>query len=340
MGNNGDKKIILFGAGRVGLKALVHFGSDRVFCFADNNTQRELYYICKEVITFEKLKEIHKDYRVVITTTPLYYPDILAQCEANGIPAEFFGDIIGMEDYDPNPAIAQYKDAYKGKRCFIIGNGPSLTAGDLDKIHGNGDISFACNGISYIFDQTDFRPTFYMSNHINAFKGSIEKLRLPSTERIFLSEEYGHYEKFSTDVPVTHFILMQKEHLRNLPFSSDAARCVYCCATIVYPMMQLAAYMGFDEIFLLGLDNTPSSTLSESFGKNQSHFYSMDIDKNSKSLFAKEPGFVSSTQEIDDRNRSFISAKEYADRQGIKIFNATRGGYLEVFERAEFDRLF
>lgn len=48
----------------------------------------------------------------------------------------------------------------QGKRCFIIGNGPSLTAQDLDKLKN--EDSFAFNRIFYIFNQTDLRPTYYM----------------------------------------------------------------------------------------------------------------------------------------------------------------------------------
>ena len=37
---------------------------------------------------------------------------------------------------------------------------------------------------------------------------------------------------------------------------------------------------------------------------------------------------------------AYQAAREYADRHGIKIYNATRGGKLEVFERVDFDSLF
>ncbi len=38
---------------------------------------------------------------------------------------------------------------HSGKRCFIIGNGPSLKSEDLDKLRD--EISFASNGIYLIF---------------------------------------------------------------------------------------------------------------------------------------------------------------------------------------------
>ncbi len=37
---------------------------------------------------------------------------------------------------------------------------------------------------------------------------------------------------------------------------------------------------------------------------------------------------------------AFNVAKEYADQNGVKIYNATRGGMLESFERIDLDSLF
>ena len=37
--------------------------------------------------------------------------------------------------------------------------------------------------------------------------------------------------------------------------------------------------------------------------------------------------------------KAYISAKRYADEHDIKIYNTTRGGKLEVFERLEFDKV-
>ena len=37
---------------------------------------------------------------------------------------------------------------------------------------------------------------------------------------------------------------------------------------------------------------------------------------------------------------AYQAAEKYAEEHGIKIYNATRGGRLEVFERVDFDSLF
>ena len=58
-----------------------------------------------------------------------------------------------------NYRLIRYKDKHLGQRCFIIGNGPSLKAKDLDKIKG--EFSFGANMIYKIFPETNWRPTYY-----------------------------------------------------------------------------------------------------------------------------------------------------------------------------------
>lgn len=47
--------------------------------------------------------------------------------------------------------------------CFIIGNGPSLSADDLEVLRKNNVLSFGFNKIFLMFDKTNWRPDFYVS---------------------------------------------------------------------------------------------------------------------------------------------------------------------------------
>ena len=38
--------------------------------------------------------------------------------------------------------------------------------------------------------------------------------------------------------------------------------------------------------------------------------------------------------------KAYEAFRRYADENGIKVKNATRGGKLEIFERVDFDSLF
>ena len=44
--------------------------------------------------------------------------------------------------------------------------------------------------------------------------------------------------------------------------------------------------------------------------------------------------------DVDMQLDGYKAAKKYAEENGIKIYNATRGGKLEIFERVEYDTLF
>ena len=104
-------------------------------------------------------------------------------------------------------------------------------------------------------------------------------------------------------------------------FSEDVARVVYGGATVTYACIQIAVYMGFKEIYLLGVDCNYCK------GSNSNYFF---WEQKADVMNHKEDRMV----------LSYESAREYADSHGIKIYNATRGGMLEVFERVEFDSLF
>ncbi len=81
-----NKKIILFGAGAFGKKALEYFGEDRVAYFADNNTVLAGSFVDgKEVVSFTQLKKMANDYQVVISVDARKIPTLAAQLEENGI---------------------------------------------------------------------------------------------------------------------------------------------------------------------------------------------------------------------------------------------------------------
>jgi len=77
--------------------------------------------------------------------------------------------------------LAALKGKYAGQRCFLVGNGPSLKAEDLTKLHEYGEITFAFNRVYNIFDQTPWRPTFYISQDEKMLSGCadiVDKLEL------------------------------------------------------------------------------------------------------------------------------------------------------------------
>lgn len=93
------EQIILFGCGGVGYEALQYFGEKLVYCFVDNNSNMvgtKKYE--KEVISFDKLLEIYKDYYVIISVNHQNTYELLKQFESNNI-----NDYIIFEELKSKP---------------------------------------------------------------------------------------------------------------------------------------------------------------------------------------------------------------------------------------------
>ena len=117
-------------------------------------------------------------------------------------------------------------------------------------------------------------------------------------------------------------------------FSYNPHRVIHEGMTVTFSIMQLAAFMGFSEVYLLGVDcNYP--TVKTEAGETvvdrtaQTHFIKDYWDKNEKIY---QPDTKTSME-------AYKSAQEYAESHEIKFFNATRGGALEAFPRVDFDEV-
>lgn len=166
--------------------------------------------------------------------------------------------------------LSQLENQYSGERIFIIGNGPSLAETPLDKL--DSEYTFALNRINHIYDDVDWRPDFYLflknSMSDDERKFIEENIKLGCT--CFINEKYA--TKFGKHNTV-HYIRRKKLHRDPLTtvtngsmtldevdtkelmdvWSADISKGVYKKHSM-YPTLQIAAFLGFGEIYLLGCD--------------------------------------------------------------------------------------
>lgn len=84
-----EKKIILFGAGKIGKQYLEVLGYNKVFAFCDNNFSGQTVY-GKKVISYEELKQIYLEYVVILSVGSKNMHEISMQLDADRIPYETF----------------------------------------------------------------------------------------------------------------------------------------------------------------------------------------------------------------------------------------------------------
>ena len=228
-----------------------------------------------------------------------------------------------------------FRDKHKGERCFIIGNAPSLRSSDLDMLKN--EITFGSNQCYLMYDKTQWRPTYYAVADPLILKRLYGDIRLYVKSPVFyvcnsilemsefqLSNAYYYWLNYNVD---------WNPNIDAMPFFSDNPSLTYWGASVTYDIFQLAVYMGFQEIHLLGIDFSYGVSVNKcgvvQYDSNQKrdHF----TDKYIK------PTFLAETDTIV---ASYQKAREVCEKKGIKVYNATRGGKLEVFERIDFDSLF
>ena len=236
-------------------------------------------------------------------------------------------------------AIQKYRNFYEGRRCFIIGNGPSLTVNDLETLRAHGEISIASNSIYNLFGATEWRPNIYTVYDFQEIKKTREKISAVNTELkiIAMSADSRIY-----DIDGAILLRLIDNTQEGLCFSDDISKCVYNGSTVTYFSIQCAVYMGFRQIILLGVDH--------SFAKEQTKDGRITVNNDVKNHFQnyQTDDFWGNGQKdeeavvfpLDFATEAFVTAKHYADEHGIEILNATRGGKLEVFKRVVFVTLF
>lgn len=305
----------------------------------DELHQRNLQHIVKAFIRDEKYnKNEYCGLPVVLQTEIPMNANIFLTSELSDTEGGFFvsikthGCIIDMFQGKTSlhPELENFKEIHKGKRCFILGNGPSLNVEDLDILYQNSEICFGSNWILKMFNETKWRPTYYVGLDYNVMRSVAETLQTERKEHFitFLADAYFKDECMNSIVDYTYQSIRYEEG--KIEFAVNIVEGIYSARTVTYDMIQIAAYMGFQEIYLLGVDCSNGSK----------HFYKSDTLDKSK----VENNLSLSNEGWNEMYTTWIhgyeKAEEYSRRNGFRIYNATRGGELEVFERVDFDSLF
>ncbi len=229
--------------------------------------------------------------------------------------------------------IRELNNIKRGKSCFIIGNGPSLNGDDLDLITGFD--SFACNRIYNIYSETRWRPTFYMCSDRQCLLDEINNIKKLQGSKKFLATWAKKYGRKPEDK--LHYFLIsdpfeprvEKKIQRTV--HEDVARSFSVTQTITCNEIEFAIYMGYKTIYLLGVDHNYPITIDKNGKKT--------IDNSVKSHFKGGGSKQNSLHYIyyDAATECYENIRKYADAHGIKIYNATRGGKLEAFQRIKLE---
>lgn len=230
--------------------------------------------------------------------------------------------------------IRQFKDIHKGETCFIIGNGPSLKAEDLEMLQKKNIPCFAFNRIYLMFDKTNWRPTYYISQDEKTLFSCQDKIsNMKDVNYKFIPIQLKYYNNIKVKNAL-YFNLNGGYDGEKYNFSTNIDILVENSTTVAHSAVQLAVYMGFTTIYFIGVDHNFSVYQNEKGeiikDKTVRDYFTDDYNKDKSKLYIPR---------LDRSTKAFLASKIYCDANNIKIKNATRGGKLEVFERVDLDKL-
>jgi hypothetical protein len=217
----------------------------------------------------------------------------------------------------------KYKDCHKGEDCFIIGNGPSLKKMDLNLL--NGYHLFALNKAHLLLEQYSLQFSYHICVDDEILDQMIPVIesgklactsfisqrdlkrplqKLPHINRLFTTDRWSFYDDITLPISVGY--------------------------TVTFVALQLAYYMGFEKVFLIGID----------------HNWQKSYDPNSVVIFEGEdvnhfhPEYSTGVRwhspDKEGNEASYALAKHFYIRAKRQIFDATINGKLETFSKIDF----
>lgn len=295
--------------------------------------ENEIFHELKERILFDKLilrlndlgqeKPFYQHLRSSELTIPLEYSDIIGENK-------------------------KFHNIHKGERIFIIGNGPSIKNTDLKKIrnakkmvvsnfylHKDYHIinpDYYCLAQFTYTDKFDEDSAFNWLQEIGNHGGDPQFFFNISEKR--LVDQCGSFKR--KRINYMYLDALESDYYDEI----DITNKMMCGQSITIDCIQLAIYMGFQFIYLVGIEH------SEIITRQYDYFYDRGISIiKDKDTYASDNGKITekfSTQ-LYTRNRlwrQYESLKKIVNARNIKIYNATKGGILDIFDRIDYDLLF
>jgi hypothetical protein len=219
--------------------------------------------------------------------------------------------------------LAAYRDRHRGEQAVIIGSGPSLRKTDLTALAGR--TVFGMNRLYTGFDTLGLSVDYHLAINdyvLNYYGAELADLGIPLFSA-WSGRAHVPYGDHITDLYT----------LSDHDFEFDLTRRVPAGATVTYAAMQLAYYMGFTDVVLVGVDHRfilnpeeqasgPNAAIVRS-GQDPNHF--------SPTYFPE--GVIWQTPDFARSEPAYRNALAAYSADGRVIRDATVDGALTIFPR-------
>jgi len=247
------------------------------------------------------------------------------------------GDYRGLDDPSLE-RLMELKDKHRGQKCIIIGNGPSLNKTDFELLRGVA--TFGVNGIFYADERLPEPLSFYVVEDTKVFEENTEAVLAYGRERAgtFLLPTLYSPKLGENDSPILFrmnggFYRKDDPSFCRPRFSTNAAEALYCGQSVTIINLQLAYWMGFSEVGLIGMDF--SYAVPQGTQVSGIHYTSAGDDPNHFDPRYFGAGKTWKDPQLHRVLANYQLAKAIFESDGRRIVNCTVGGALEAFDRVD-----
>ncbi len=209
-----------------------------------------------------------------------------------------------------------------GARCVVLGNGPSLRDCPLARLAGR-EI-FGVNRGARALDLGLPQLAHLVVSDLQTYTAYAEEIRAaPVASRFYRADVVGcpaYAEALDREDAVAVPFHMTPE-MQDGHFATDVRLGLFRGYTVVLDAIQLAYFMGFAEVLVLGVDLT--------WDGGDTHFYG------SGAYERRRIGEMLA----DRANRGFAVARAAIEAAGRRLWNATPGGRLDALPRVTLEEI-
>lgn len=221
------------------------------------------------------------------------------------------------------------------QRCFVVGNGPSLNNLDLTLLKDE----FVIGSNSIYLNKLVSCDIIVVEDRL-VFEDSISDIVRSVNSPIICPHDLKNKTLQKAIGEKILWIPFQRVlgRFKKRNFVKRNNLLFFWGGTVTYLSLQIAYYLGFDEIVLIGMDMsytipsdaTISGSVITSNSEDPNHF--------NGSYFGK--GKRWHLPDTERMQRNLERARNILEGEGIKVVNATCGGNLKGYTRVDFNALF
>lgn len=245
-----------------------------------------------------------------------------------------------------------FKDIHAGERCFILATGPSINRQDLRPL--SKEICIAVSEF-YLHPDVDIICPSYHVEAPNHFPYDYEVIQrsFENYEKLYKKDVtyfFGHtpykysrlnFLKRHPEYDSQYFYHLNYGYSLLLNDSNydkksqwDLTKRLFGVNSVIFTAIQVAVFMGFSTIYLLGCDHNHLSDVERG---RSSHFY-----PDSKGVTDDRSEWPTTEQllySLHTRWGQYRLIQKFLEKTGQEVLNATAGGMLDVFPRVTLEEI-